>query len=737
MFDTLRDAKARVMQHAADNLDGTTKRIMAENEAMVAELAYQSGAAERLSRLATEQAAANVHLKRDLSLAEEEVAELFKRTNALTSALRREREKSAAALRDLAAATSALPAGGGVDAPESHASVRSGAAAMGGTLAGASTRKFKHGTLALHEKVRLPAGVKVPPAPPAGATTAQPSAAHVTAGAAADAAALPMAGSDVSAAASFLFDVEVFGGVAHAGDHTAGTGEQPSRSMPLGDAAAVAATLLAGGAGGIPPAAAALHSGGSMADGGAPLAALQAELAASQSELAAARADLDAALDALVVLDSQRLEMLALADDTTLALMRAAAGLRPIIGAAAADALEREAGGAAAAGAGAGGAAFPDAVAALLTDALAAAERGSGFTRMGDSARMRGGSMAGAAAAVAAAVSAAEAALSSARSGGVAGGAGALPRGVGGAEVVAIFRFVTFLSSRMRGYMADLVRALPEPLSVDNLLRIGTAQPAPRSGVPRSRAGVVAGGSVTDDDVLAAASDALVAKFKPQHPQGSDSEGDDEGGGGGSGGGGGADATHHVPRTALEAALARREARAAARAAMPVDDEHVGGEGEAASVQGGGGEEEEGGEGGGRAQAPAAARSPASRTYLPGPRYNAYVHADAGEATVDVPSLAAISLRQPPPGAGGLSRTASRREAAGAEADGYSVRPPTEGATGLLPVVKRPHLYGIKAAHLKPLSTGAPVGGMGGAGGSSPTAAPRAAATVTVAQGSK
>lgn len=758
------------MLQAADSLDGTTKRIIAENEALVAELAYQSGEAERLTKLNTIFMSENTEVKRELSLSQEEVRELFRRTNALTSALRETRSKLAAAVvaqpipesyngagdTVLSAASATLQRASTVSSStqqhtrqqQQRLNTSHGSSSGPGLVLGPGGRtvpRYTHPSMV--EKIRLPAGVaskmrlaqqreerssrqqqqqqqQLPLDDASTGMTTQSSSASV-----------PQQAYDGFSGQPAPLPPQP--------SASAGTGEpisapssqwvlpppqlhQPSSFSPSNSSSRpntssgvlASASSMRGG------------SAGYLGVGGDAIDRLQSELSATKAELSLARSDLDSALDALVVLDSQRLEMLSLADDTVLSLMRASAELRPLISAAAVEVAEREATGIAAAGSaaamsmamGAGIAAsstansgsnnlvenrhtiapiFIEAVQSLLTDALAAADRvagpggygsganpssghntarrssrrpsgaasqlntvrrGSGIDGGPSIASVGGGSVVngggggtGAASVIAEAIAAGENAV-------VGAGAAASEHGsmtarhaariATSAEVQSVFRFMLFLSLRMRGYLNDLQRAIPEPMSVDGLLKIGSGAhsnynarlaSSTAASDPVAARGAVASEPVSKVLVKRAAreddDEDRSDRQHQQHPQLSDSEADDRYHG---------HQHHHqqqmhqyssVPRTALEAAVSRRSAREGHRARNNTNSS-------GAPRQ----QYPEGKAGDSDAQQQHQLHPYTSSSSVPLiPRYNAYVHATSSEVTVDLPSLAPIDLSMPVP----------------------------------------------------------------------------------------
>jgi len=131
--------------------------------------------------------------------------------------------------------------------------------------------------------------------------------------------------------------------------------------------------------------------------------------------MAEAVRDRDAALDALVVLDSQRLEMLALCDKTAMALLLAASELKPLIERAAAEMMDRDAGRLASRSG-----AFNEEIERLLSEALAETK--------GDSSSQSSG-------------------------------------------VKAVYTFVRYLANRMQFFAKDALRAVPEPANLDTMIR--------------------------------------------------------------------------------------------------------------------------------------------------------------------------------------------------------------------------------------------------------------------------
>jgi hypothetical protein len=649
MGAAMREAKARLLSQAAHHLDGSTKRIVAENEAMVAELAFQSAEAERLSKLNAKMFEDNTNLRRELDMTNDEVRELFRRSHALMAALRAARspggatnawaaegvgatmsvatgdgtQPGSAATATAAAAAAALTPSATTVVPPWSASQSTRPATVHAATGGSTRKPPRFSSSALVEKVRLPAGVKIPPAPTAAAAAAA------------------AAAGGPSEAGEGEWDGMV--------ETSTTTRRGPGGLSNPGSLAASSAGMLAGGP----------SDGGGWGGGGgagastaglAEVLALRDEVAITRGALAAARSDLDAALDALVVLDSQRLEMLSLADDTILALLRTAAELKPIVGAARMERIEQEA---AAVAAGSGSKAFMGAIRSLLSDAMVSAAVGAHVVVGGGGAGGGGGgaassfssSAAGTASMVATAIATAEASSRGET-------LGPTP-----ADARAVCRLSLVLAARLRSYLSELARALPDPLTVDGLLLQVTTATRKRAGISTAAA------------ASTSSSSSAAAYGKPQHPQSEESEEEEDedvmagppSSSSSPSSSPSRTAYAQVPRTALEAATARRAAKDRLRSA------HLAAAAEAAEAQAEGDGEGEGGE-----------RSP-PRASLPVPRYNAYVHSHVGEATVDVPSLAPITLRIAPSGSGTILVPAPLPSAGGAGGGGAGTLPGTAG----------------------------------------------------------
>ena len=577
MFAALTEAKARILAQAAEGLDASSRRLLAENEQAVAELAYQSAEAERVSRINEAVVSDNRQLRQDLSLVQDERSELVQRTEALGKALRTARAQLHSALLQqqhahagagddaaiAAAANAAVQAalrtttaasgeGAGAagapaaaDAPADEPAPAtldallqaSGLAASASAAPGGGWRPTprKHRAF-VEEKVKLPRGIVVPPRP--GTVAAAPAA--LLHGAA-------------SVAASASASASAFA----ASDGSGGTGEASAGAHAHSNVALLAA---------------------------------------------AAMRDRDAALDALVVLDAQRLEMLALADDSALALLRAAAELRPLVRSLAAEQAERDAGRLAARPG-----AFGEELAALLAAAEAAAPAAA----------------AAATAAAATTSKAAAAATAAASSSSSSADGGASAEGARAALALTLY-----LSRRMRVLLSDMRRAVPEPAGVDALLQLAGTAGGGGGASTSASAGSGAGGVGVP---LSEAAMALATK-QPWDGGGANAKGcegkegkeDDDGGatfrGATRGGarppamGGAASASlaastalPRLPKAALEASVARRAGKSASAAASA---------------------------------APGASRIPQQ------PSYNAYVH-DAGGAILDVVSQPALDFPAP------------------------------------------------------------------------------------------
>lgn len=88
LLERLKTAKSEIIKQAADQMGESVKRIVAENAAMLHELAYQSKQAERLAGQVDKLTDENSTLRMNLSVAEGELRELFRRVSAMAGALK-------------------------------------------------------------------------------------------------------------------------------------------------------------------------------------------------------------------------------------------------------------------------------------------------------------------------------------------------------------------------------------------------------------------------------------------------------------------------------------------------------------------------------------------------------------------------------------------------------------------------------------------------------------------------
>lgn len=368
MFETLKTAKVKILADAAEGLDGTSKRILAENEQAFAELAFQSSEAERVARINEQLVGENKQLRMDYSIVFGERTELLARTEVLSKNLRLTRMQLHSALLrinktnssdsnssqiQIQATDELLSSATETNTGEDVLETLIATSGLGAAESWKPTHK-KHREI-IKEKVKLPRGIKVS-IPPRTA---------------------PQTASSSSSSSSFQFEGE---------GETGGTGE-------FSDRPTTASTLL----------------GGSIVSDGHSVTTLA---------MAAAVRDRDAALDALVVLDSQRLEMLALCDKTAMALLRAASELRPLIDRASAELIEQDAGRLASRPN-----AFTEEVESLLNDALGETSSSSQSIKNSSS------------------------------------------------GVKSVYAFIRYLASRMQFFSRDAVRAVPEPANLDTMIR--------------------------------------------------------------------------------------------------------------------------------------------------------------------------------------------------------------------------------------------------------------------------
>lgn len=362
MFETLKSAKVKILAEAAEGLDGTSKRILAENEQAFSELAFQSSEAERVARINEQLVGENKQLRMDYSIVFGERTELLARTEVLSKNLRLTRMQLQSALLRIhntrsSESVSLQQTTGEQKLEEANTSddVLENLIAttgLGPTESWKPTHK-KHREI-VKEKVKLPKGIKVP---------------------------FPQRTSTMTTSTS-----NVFSGEGETGG-TVENGERPKTSLGLSSSSLVS----------------------------------NDEHTVSTHLMAEAVRDRDAALDALVVLDSQRLEMLALSDKTAMALLRAASELRPLIEKAAAEMMERDAGRLAARSE-----VFNEEIERLLSEALA--ETSSNASTSGGNAPSQPG-------------------------------------------VKSVYAFIRYLASRMQFFARDALRAVPEPANLDTMIR--------------------------------------------------------------------------------------------------------------------------------------------------------------------------------------------------------------------------------------------------------------------------
>ena len=128
MFAALAEAKARILAQAAEGLALSTRRVLAENEQAVAELAYQSAEAERVARINEAIVAECRQLKQDLGLSQDERRELVMRTETLSKQLATARAQLHSALLARAAQAGGAGSGGEDSAGMTRASTAAAAA---------------------------------------------------------------------------------------------------------------------------------------------------------------------------------------------------------------------------------------------------------------------------------------------------------------------------------------------------------------------------------------------------------------------------------------------------------------------------------------------------------------------------------------------------------------------------------------------------------------------------------
>lgn len=380
MFETMRDAKAKLLSQAANALDGTTKRILAENEAIVGELAFQSAEAERVTKLNERLQEENMHLKREVHISADEIRELFRRTHTLTSALRTTKKELSdtkatleSALQTIAETStsttvnSTKPLSNPSSPSGSRSSVNtyrpSTVPASPGTTTGnysnsnssitktinlQTATRSRNSTAPLLEKVRLPTSIKIAPVstvtvtiPPLPSISAmggsysnnRPTTVPTTPGKIIShsqqrylPSTIPVTNND------HQHNSDIDNTSYNDRNSHGGTVETFDYFIP-------------------PPPSNDNHTNSSLLLMDYPdshglvetINNLQSELMITKTELSTAKTDLDIALDALVVLDSQRLEMLSLADDVTAALLRVGTELRPLFHAGTYEQIQQEA----------------------------------------------------------------------------------------------------------------------------------------------------------------------------------------------------------------------------------------------------------------------------------------------------------------------------------------------------------------------------------------------------------
>lgn len=353
MFETLKTAKVKILAEAAEGLDGTSKRILAENEQAFAELAFQSSEAERVARINEHLVGENKQLRMDYSIVFGERTELLARTEVLSKNLRLTRMQLQSALLRINSTRSSdgvslqKTAGEpeGAESNNSDVVLETLIASSGLGIAESWKPTHKKHREIVKEKVKLPKGIKV---------------------------SIPNRTAPVNvSSSSALFS----------GDgETGGTGENTVR----------------------------------------PMTSHKDEHSVNSQLMAEAVRDRDAALDALVVLDSQRLEMLALCDRTAMALLLAASELKPLIERAAAEMMDRDAGCLASRSG-----VFNEEIERLLSEALA--ETSSSVPTIDSSSQSSG--------------------------------------------VKAVYTFVRYLANRMQFFAKDALRAVPEPANLDTMIR--------------------------------------------------------------------------------------------------------------------------------------------------------------------------------------------------------------------------------------------------------------------------
>ena len=494
MFETMREAKAKLLSQAAYALDGTTKRILAENEAIVGELAFQSAEAERVTKLNERLQEENINLKREVHMSADEIRELFRRTHTLTSALRSTKKEltETKALLEIANQTiqqyslsntisnntsneqhhnthnrnsttrpSTVPASPNISS-NSILNLNPNTSVTKTINLSTATRS-KNSSAPLLEKVRLPTGIKIAPVGEVTVTIPPLSTMAISRPVTTPNKTRPTTTPNIPSS-NLVQDISQ-----ETNTSAGGTGEtldyfpvdNNTNNNPIFGSPIFSNTLSNH------------HQQNSEQ-----IENLQSELMILKTELTTAKLDLDIALDALVVLDSQRLEMLSLADDIIASLLRVGNELRPILHTSQYDQVQNEA---QAITARANTTIqsvdnptrkmFYSLIQELLNDTLIISLQQMNLPNQSSSSLLLSSRVNSSVNSNTAIITALHNAERTVLARGTANGdMDAIPTDLSTGNAKLLCRLIFVLASRMRLYLSDIQRAIPEPLTVDELL---------------------------------------------------------------------------------------------------------------------------------------------------------------------------------------------------------------------------------------------------------------------------